>query len=48
MAALVADTSGLVSLGIAADRTPNPLSLCLEGYDVFVPEEVIGDRKSVV
>ena len=47
MGVLVADTSGLVSLGIAAGRTPSPLSLCLEAYDVLVPEEVIGELEAV-
>jgi predicted nucleic acid-binding protein len=41
MTDLVADTSALVSLGIVADADPDPLSLCLSGYDVFVPNEVL-------
>ncbi|MFO7833743.1 MAG: hypothetical protein R6V31_06740, partial [Halohasta sp.] len=47
MGVFVADTSGLVSLGIAADRTPNPLSLCVAEYDVVVPEEVISELDAV-
>ena len=47
MSVLVADTSGLVSLGIAADRTPNPLSLCVADYDVVVPKAVIGELDAV-
>lgn len=47
MAGLVADTSALVSLGIVADSVPNPLSLCLDGYDVFVPDEVIEELREI-
>ena len=47
MAALVADTSGLVSLGTAVDAVPNPLSLCIEAYDVCVPEEVIAELEEL-
>ncbi|MFW6321926.1 MAG: hypothetical protein ACOC0Z_08735 [Halohasta sp.] len=47
MAKLVADTSGLVSLGTAGDRTPNPLSLCVAAYDVYVPDEVIAELESL-
>ena len=47
MAALVADTSALVSLGIVSDADPNPLSLCLNGYDVFLPEEVLKELQEI-
>lgn len=47
MPTLVADTSGLVSLGIAAVHDPDPLSLCLESYDVRVPEAVIEELRAV-
>lgn len=47
MARLVADTSALVSLGIVADAVPNPLSLCLDGYDVFVPDEVVDELQEI-
>jgi len=47
MSTLVADTSGLVSLGIAADSTPDPLSLCLDSYDVSVPEEVVDELREI-
>ena len=47
MAGLVADTSALVSLGIVSDSDPNPLSLCLDGHDVFVPDEVIDELHEI-
>ena len=47
MPALVADTSGLVSLGIAARDDPDPLALCLETYEVFVPDVVIEELEAV-
>lgn len=47
MAGLVANTSALMSLGIVADSVPNPLSLCLDGYDVFVPDEVIEELREI-
>lgn len=47
MARLVADTSGLVSLGIAARRDAEPLALCLETYDVTVPETVVDELRDV-
>lgn len=47
MSGLIADTSALVSLGIVADTTPNPLSLCLDRYDVSVPEEVIAELEEI-
>ncbi|MFC6825277.1 hypothetical protein [Halopelagius fulvigenes] len=47
MAGLVADTSALVSLGIVSDFDLDPLSLCLEGYDVFVPDEVIEELQEI-
>ncbi|WP_424015598.1 hypothetical protein ACOZ35_06380 [Halorubrum xinjiangense] len=40
MSRLVADTSGLVSLGIAAGDDPDPLSICVERYEVIVPTAV--------
>jgi len=40
-ATLVADASALVSLGVAADGDPDPLSLCLARYAVHVPSEVV-------
>ena len=43
MVVLVADTSALVSLGSVSDSNPNPLSLCLNNYEVFVPTEVIDE-----
>lgn len=47
MAVLVADTSGLVSLGIPTDLTPNPLTHCLDQYDVFLPEEVVTELEDI-
>ena len=47
MTRLVADTSGLVSLGIVAGRDPDPLSLCLAAYDVAVPETVVTELRDV-
>lgn len=44
---LAADTSALVSLGIAADSPPDPLSLCLSAYNVFVPEEVVTELQEI-
>jgi len=43
MTMLVADTSGLVSLGMSADSSPDPLALCFEAYDVVVPEIVVAE-----
>lgn len=47
MSVLVADTSGLVSLGIATDATPDPLTHCLEQYDVLLPQEVVTELKDI-
>lgn len=47
MPVLIADTSGLVSLGIAAKDSPDPLSLCLAAYDVRVPSEVHAELETV-
>ena len=47
MPKLVADTSGLVSLGIADGSNPDPLTLCLAVYDVFVPTEVIEELEEI-
>jgi len=47
MTTLVADTSGLVSLGVAAESDPDPLAVCLCEYDVYVPPEVIEELDEV-
>lgn len=47
MPTLVADTPALVSLGIAADADPDPLALCLNSYDVHVPEIVLDELQDV-
>ena len=44
---LVADSSALVSLGIAADADPDPLSLCLINYEVIVPTAVIEELREI-
>ncbi len=46
MTELVADTSGLVSLGIAGQDI-DLLSLCLEHYNVAVPETVVEELREV-
>jgi predicted ribonuclease YlaK len=43
---LVADTSALVSLGLAAGSDPDPLSLCLASSQVFVPAAVIAELRA--
>ncbi|TKX73879.1 hypothetical protein EXE46_11905 [Halorubrum sp. GN11_10-6_MGM] len=45
MARLVADTSGLVSLGIATGDDPDPLSTCAERYEVVVPTVVVEELR---
>jgi predicted nucleic acid-binding protein len=47
MTTLVADTSALVSLGMAAGDKPDPLTLCLERYDVCIPEAVRAELAAV-
>ena len=46
MTGLVADTSGLVSLGIAT-KDIDILSLCLDRYDVTVPQTVVAELREV-
>jgi predicted nucleic acid-binding protein len=45
MSRLVADTSGLVSLGIAAGDDPDPLSVCVDRYEVVVPARVVEELR---
>lgn len=47
MPTLVADASALVSLGIAANADPDPLSLCLATYEVVVPAEVTEELQEI-
>lgn len=47
MSTLVADTSGLVSLGVAARRDPDPLARCFSTYDVQVPEPVVEELQAI-
>lgn len=47
MSRLVADASALVSLGIVAAGQPDPLSLCLNRYEVVVPAAVIAELREV-
>lgn len=47
MTKVVADTSALVSLAIAADTDPDPLSLALEAYTVLVPSVVSDELEEI-
>lgn len=47
MTDFVADTSGLVSLGITAGDDPDPLGICLDEYDVLVPETVVDELREI-
>ncbi|WP_257301068.1 hypothetical protein [Haloarchaeobius sp. FL176] len=47
MTVLVADTSGLVSLGIVADAEIDPLSNCLDTYEVLLPMVVVDELEDV-
>ena len=47
MAEIVADTSALVSLGIVADSDHQPLALCLDRYDVCIPDEVVTELDEI-
>ena len=47
MSILVADTSGLVSLGVVAGESPDPLSMCLTRYDVVIPTAVIDELREI-
>ena len=47
MSTLVADTSGLVSLGIVAGEDPDPLGSCLSRYEVIVPQVVIEELQEI-
>lgn len=47
MTILVADTSGLVSLGIVAGEGTNPLALCIERYGVLAPDIVVDELEDV-
>ncbi|MFB6072444.1 MAG: hypothetical protein ABEJ88_05685 [Halobacterium sp.] len=47
MSVLVADASALVSLGVAADATPDPLPASLSRYEVVVPEAVVAELHDV-
>lgn len=46
MAILVADTSGLVSLG-CADPEPDLLAVCLSEYEVWIPETVVAELREI-
>lgn len=47
MSALVADASGLVSLGVVADSDPDPLALTFERYEVIIPANVIEELEEI-
>jgi predicted nucleic acid-binding protein len=43
MVRVVADTSALVSLGVVAETTPNPLDLLLASNELLLPEHVLDE-----
>lgn len=45
MPTLVADTSGLVSLGVVTDANPTPLECCLDCHDLIVPQTVVAELR---
>lgn len=47
MSVLVADTSSLVSLAVAAGHDPDPLALCLDTYEVLIPEAVVEELEEM-
>lgn len=47
MPVLVADTSGLVSLGCVAGHDPDPLTCCLDTYDVILPAVVVSELREL-
>lgn len=47
MGTLVADASGLVSLGIVADSDPDPLSIYLDHYQTVVPDTVVEELREI-
>lgn len=47
MPRIVADTSALVSLGIVINGDLDPLSLCLDQYDVVLPATVIEELEDI-
>lgn len=47
MAVLIADTSALVSLGIVGRAATDQLALCLDTYEVLVPEIVVDELEDV-
>ena len=47
MSRVVADSSALVSLGIAAGDDPDPLSICLAEYEVIVPMTVVEELQEI-
>jgi len=47
MTRMIADTSGLVGLGVASGKHPSPLECCLDSYEVTVPETVIDELREV-
>lgn len=47
MVRLIADSSALVSIGTVAAAEPDPLSLCLEIYDLIIPTEVVTELEEI-
>lgn len=44
---LVADTSGLVSLGCATNGDHQPLNLCLETHETWIPRNVVEELEEI-
>ena len=47
MSLLVADTSALVSLGVAAGDSPDLLAICADRYEIAVPSVVVEELEEV-
>jgi len=47
MTTVVADSSALVSLGVVADCSPEPLSILRASYEVVVPQEVVEELREI-
>lgn len=47
MPVLVADTSGLVSLGCATNGDHHPLNLCFETYETWIPRNVAEELEEI-
>ena len=47
MTVLVADTSGLISLGTVGRPEPTPLESCLRALDLLVPDRVVAELREI-